>query len=323
MEIRQLRYFQAIARCGSFSRASAELHIAQPALSSQVAALEAELGAQLFVRHSRGVELTDAGRLLEGRAEAILLSIGEVVRDIQSLGGVSSFEVRLGLPTTLASVLSIPLLQAVAGAGRGMVLQIIEGMTGHLEKWLEQSDIDIAVLFDRPAAGGAVHAEIGMERLVLVGRDTGAFEGRKEVQFRELANVPLIHTTRAHQLRRMIQKYSMETRVPLDVIAEIDSLGQIKSFLYTKDAFTILPESIILEWTQAGIQSWPITMPELIMIDQVIPSAKFERHPKAAAVLDLITRVARQTIEIGAWPGAMLTRDQHPESIILSGAGAR
>lgn len=72
MELRQLRYFLAIARCRSFSRASVELRIAQPALSSQIAALEAELETQLFLRHSRGVELTEAGRALAPKAGEIL-----------------------------------------------------------------------------------------------------------------------------------------------------------------------------------------------------------------------------------------------------------
>jgi LysR family nitrogen assimilation transcriptional regulator len=58
MDVRRLRYFVAIARGKSFSRAASELRIAQPALSSQIAALEAELETQLFLRHSRGVELT-------------------------------------------------------------------------------------------------------------------------------------------------------------------------------------------------------------------------------------------------------------------------
>ena len=63
IDIRELRYFLQIARAGSFSRAAAELYIAQPAMSRQITKLEQELGVELFVRHGRGIKLTTAGAM--------------------------------------------------------------------------------------------------------------------------------------------------------------------------------------------------------------------------------------------------------------------
>src|SRR6266705_1571777 len=75
MELRQLRYFVAIAREGSFSAASSRIGIAQPALSAQIAKLESEIGRPLLDRHRRGADLTEAGRQFLDHALDILARV--------------------------------------------------------------------------------------------------------------------------------------------------------------------------------------------------------------------------------------------------------
>jgi DNA-binding transcriptional LysR family regulator len=82
MELRQLRYFVAVARTLSFTKAAAELHIAQPPLSRQIANLEAELGVGLFERSPRGIKLTPAGALLVERANEILKNVERTKREV-------------------------------------------------------------------------------------------------------------------------------------------------------------------------------------------------------------------------------------------------
>ena len=95
MTLQQLTYFLAAARHGTFSAAAEELHMAQPSLSEQVRRLEAELGAQLFARAGRRLELTEAGRLLHPQAERTLAAAAEAqasVREVTTLtGGTASF----------------------------------------------------------------------------------------------------------------------------------------------------------------------------------------------------------------------------------------
>src|SRR5215831_1321094 len=75
MELRHLRYFVAVAHGGHVTRAAEKLHMQQPPLSQQIRALEREVDAQLFVRHPRGVALTDAGRSFLADAEAVLAEV--------------------------------------------------------------------------------------------------------------------------------------------------------------------------------------------------------------------------------------------------------
>lgn len=90
MTLQQLTYFRAAAAHGSFSAAADSLHMSQPSLSEQVRRLEAELGVPLFVRAGRGIELTEAGRLLRPHAERTLAEAREAlesVREVRDLAG--------------------------------------------------------------------------------------------------------------------------------------------------------------------------------------------------------------------------------------------
>src|SRR5919197_6074234 len=88
MELRQLRYFAAVARQGSFTRAADELHLAQSALSQQVRRLERELRVELLVRASRRVELTDAGEIALTRATRILSEVEALRSELDELSGL-------------------------------------------------------------------------------------------------------------------------------------------------------------------------------------------------------------------------------------------
>ena len=88
MELRQLRYVEAVARHRHFTRAAEELHVAQSALSHQVRRLEDELGIELFERTSRRVVTTDAGKAVAERARRVLAEVDGVAGDVDELQGL-------------------------------------------------------------------------------------------------------------------------------------------------------------------------------------------------------------------------------------------
>src|SRR5947209_20401500 len=96
MELRQLVYFEAVARHRHFSRAADELHLAQSALSQQVARLERELGVQLLRRTTRSVEPTEAGELVALRARTILAETGALHADVDALRGLTRGTLAVG-----------------------------------------------------------------------------------------------------------------------------------------------------------------------------------------------------------------------------------
>lgn len=96
MELRHLRYFQVVAETLSFSRASERLHIAQSAVSRQIAALEEEMGVQLFVRNTMQVRLTDAGRHLHKEVGRLLAQLAIVLTATQEIAHGRAGELNLG-----------------------------------------------------------------------------------------------------------------------------------------------------------------------------------------------------------------------------------
>ena len=127
MNLRRLKYFVKLVDIGSMTQAADVLHVAQPALSQQLATLEAELQQQLLIRTKRGVTPTEAGKVLYGHAQIILRQCEQAQLDINATGQALSGQVSVGLaPGTAASTLSLPLLRRVRERHPGILLYLNE-----------------------------------------------------------------------------------------------------------------------------------------------------------------------------------------------------
>jgi DNA-binding transcriptional LysR family regulator len=170
MELRHLRYFVAIAEERSFTRAAERLWIAQPGLSTQIRRLEAELGVQLFDRHTRGVDLTPAGELFLKRARAALTAAelaGATGRDLEA-GVVGA--VRLGLSTGPRWHRTGAVLERFTREHGGVELTVLEGHGGTLWRDLRDGRLDAVIAPSSFASADLSKLELGAEPwLVLVG----------------------------------------------------------------------------------------------------------------------------------------------------------
>jgi DNA-binding transcriptional LysR family regulator len=145
MELRHLRYFVAIAEERSFTAAAERLWVAQPGLSTQIRRLEAELGVRLFERHTRGVDLTEAGALFLERARAALAAAdaaSSVGSDLQ--GGVAG-TLRVGLATPARWKGTAALLDRFARERDGVELTVLEGDGGTLWHDLREGRLDAVI----------------------------------------------------------------------------------------------------------------------------------------------------------------------------------
>ncbi|WP_295849803.1 LysR family transcriptional regulator [uncultured Xylophilus sp.] len=127
MELRHLRYFVAVAEAGHMTRAAAALGLQQPPLSQQIRALEAELGTVLFVRHPKGVALTDSGRVLLDEARRLLDGVGALARRMQAVAGGTAGVLAVGFTSSAAAHAFTPrVLRDCRQAFPGIALQIVE-----------------------------------------------------------------------------------------------------------------------------------------------------------------------------------------------------
>lgn len=146
MDFKQVTYFIAIAEKSSFSGAAAYVRIAQPALSTQIANLEAELGVSLFDRHGRGVTLTPAGQIFLQHAYEIVRRIEAARMAVRDAGTEPTGGITIGLPMSTSTILAIPIIERVRARYPKIELCVVDGMSGDILKWLREGRLDLAVL---------------------------------------------------------------------------------------------------------------------------------------------------------------------------------
>ncbi|MFN8511391.1 MAG: LysR substrate-binding domain-containing protein [Chloroflexia bacterium] len=158
MELRQLRYFAAVARRRHFTLAAEAIGVAQPALSQQVRLLERELGVQLFDRSGRRVRLTAAGEALLVRAESILAEVANAQSEMAEYAGTVRGRVVVGTLPSLAEHQLPPLVAAFHRRHPGLELILREERTARLLELLAAGEVDLALLHQSPAATEALPA---------------------------------------------------------------------------------------------------------------------------------------------------------------------
>jgi LysR family nitrogen assimilation transcriptional regulator len=220
MDIKQLKYFIAIAEEGSLSAASTRLHVAQPSLSHHVVKVERELGVTLIKRSSRGVALTESGQILLKHAREICASM-DVCRDkVRQSGGVPKGEVSFGMPSSVSMVLSVPLTETVLVEQPHIKLRVIEAMSGFIRAWLEDQTIDLAFLYE-------VHELRHCEVSKLMSEDLYFFAAPDNwplatppgtpVSLGDIQQLDLILPSLHHGLRQTLERHARTLGRPLDV----------------------------------------------------------------------------------------------------------
>jgi DNA-binding transcriptional LysR family regulator len=194
MELRHLRYFAAIAEERSFTRAAERLWIAQPGLSTQIRRLEAELGIKLFERHTRGVDLTDAGQVFLERARAALAA-AELARSTgQDLRAGLVGTVRLGITKETPATIVPSLLESFGRDRPDVDVTVVESYGGTLLRDLRDGRLDAMIGPSAFASADLRSLHLGSEPwVVLVGREH-RLATAGPVAAHELRGVPVVVT---------------------------------------------------------------------------------------------------------------------------------
>ncbi|XNM90496.1 nitrogen assimilation transcriptional regulator NAC [Escherichia coli] len=170
MNFRRLKYFVKIVDIGSLTQAAEVLHIAQPALSQQVATLEGELNQQLLIRTKRGVTPTDAGKILYTHARAILRQCEQAQLAVHNVGQALSGQVSIGFaPGTAASSITMPLFYRRFALNFRRSLSIHGSSGAVLNEKSINHQLDMAVIYQHSPVAGVSSQALLKEDLFLVG----------------------------------------------------------------------------------------------------------------------------------------------------------
>jgi LysR family nitrogen assimilation transcriptional regulator len=240
VQLRQLRYFTGIVEAGSFSRAALTLHVAQPALSQQMAELELNLGVPLLRRSARGTQPTTAGELLYREAISILGRVGQLPSLLRSAGPEIEGPVTIGVSSTLAAFLR-PLIRVCRDALPKVTLRcsIADGFS--LRRRLEAHSLQLACAFEDDLVPNFERRPFVRQACYLVSKT--AIPGSPEtVSRRDLASLPLVLPSAPNVLRRKLDRLFSEAGLAPHVIAEGDDLATMLEAVQAGVGCAVLPK---------------------------------------------------------------------------------
>ena len=306
MDIKQLNYFVHVADLGSFSKASAILSVAQPALSRQIRNLETELGTELLYRDGRGVTLTEAGGQLLDHAKSILDHTERARNEIIALKDTPTGSATLGLPPTVCQVLVAPLVHRFRESYPSVSLRVIEGFSGHVKEWLASGRIDVGVLYNAPRARRNLKTqELLVENLCLIGPGDGISGAEREYPFRRLSEVPLILPSRPHGLRLLVDTAAAHAGVTLQVDLELDALSAIKELVQSGTGWTVLPYAAVYREVELGLMSAQrVTSPPLRRTVVLATTGQRPLSSAARVLVELIQVQVDELVSSGKWSGS-------------------
>ena len=229
MTLRQLEVFLAIAHARSYRQAAQALHTSQPALSQHVRELEAELGVRLFDRLSRGVLMTEAGGLLEERAQRVFATLTDVRAVLGELQGLQRGSLLVGASTTPG----IYVLPAVIGEFRRryprIELRLRIGNSRVIEEAIHAHEVDLGVVGGHGLAPGEECLAAGLaDELVLIVSPTHRWAKRREVAPADLTDEPLLVREEGSATRRVTERALEQAGVSWRVSMELGHTEAIK-----------------------------------------------------------------------------------------------
>jgi LysR family transcriptional activator of glutamate synthase operon len=296
MDLRQLRYLVALAEELNFTRAAANEHIAQPALSQQIRRLEDELGLALVERTTRHVSLTEAGQLLVVRARRILAELDAAAAELAAVRGVDIGHVTIGAMHTMGPVDLSLAIATFHELHPHVGLTVREAASEEMAEMLRIDELDLAFLSvtERVESHGLGLHQLLSEELVVLLPPDHPLSGRGKVRMAELADEPFISFRAGARLRELLfaagRGAGFEPRVDL----ESNDSQRVRRLVSRGQGVAILPRSDAVG-PGAEVDVATLVEPSLRR-DITLAWREGRRHPPAAtAFLELARETFAET----------------------------
>jgi LysR family nitrogen assimilation transcriptional regulator len=307
MEMRQLQALLAVADTGTVTRAAELLHVVQPAVTRQIHNLEAELGAALFDRSRAGMRATDIGVQVIERARRALSELDRAREEARSSGAGLHGIVTVGLLASTAALLAVPMVFAVTERHPGVRLRVVTGYGGHLSRWLEAGDVDVALTYNQPPVAALEAKPLLEEDLWAVAPPTSGDVAAEGVDLRELLQRSLVLPSAPHAIRSLVESAAARIGLALDIAVETNDAGVQKQLVQGGLGWTVLPGIMVADEAAGGtLNAAPIVNPG---IPRKIVLAR-PTSARSTSAVRMVAEVLEETvlglIEAGKWPSARL-----------------
>jgi LysR family nitrogen assimilation transcriptional regulator len=301
MDLKQIEYFVRVAEMGSFTRAAIALNVAQPALSRQIRLLEVELRHNLLKRNGRGASPTEAGLLLLEHGRGILHQVERAHEELGRARSGLTGRVALGLPPSVARVLTVPLTRAFREKMPEAQMSISEGLTTAMQESLLNGRLDIALLYNMKATSGLEISHLVQEELWLVQkRPPGLQEDPPPppIDLKDVAKLPLVIPSRPNAIRMHVESEMAALGTLPQIALEIDGVTAILDLVADGAGCAILSRNAVTRSINpSAFSTRPISHPQLSIELSCVVSSQRPSTLTQQATLSLIRETALRLLE--------------------------
>lgn len=294
MDVRNLAAFVEVVRRGGFSRASASLHLTQSAISKAVKAIEEELGQPLLVRLGRAVALTDAGKVVLERAQAVLAVLDAIEDEVAEIGAVRRGHLRLGIPPMIGGAFFPPVLGEFRTAYPGVVLDLREVGARSVEALVSAGEIEAGATVLPTDAGVFEALPLMRDVLGVVVHPRSPLARRRSVALRDLEHVPLVQYREDFALHGHIVEACRRQGFAPKVAAESSQWDFMAALVAADVGVALLPRTICarLDRSRVRVRVLPLVEPELPWDLALVWKRGRYLPPAARAFLEVVRRHA-------------------------------
>jgi LysR family transcriptional regulator, nitrogen assimilation regulatory protein len=302
MQFRQLRYFVKIVDAGSFSRAASIVHVAQPALSQQVAELEERLGVMLLQRSARGVRPTAAGEVLYKEASAILHQLDQLPGMLRSGSGEPEGTVSLGFVSSLAPKLVGGILEECRTRLPKVTLRVSDGDSLGLESRIVANSVDIAILYEDEFATALTRKPLFRQKLYVISVEP-LLDQTNIISLQRLAEIPLVLPGRTNGRRVLIERIFADATLKPKIALEADSLASEMWAVRNKVGCTILPVGDMSHFGPNAFAKPLLIEPPIHLTCSLVHSADFPLTNAGEAVRNFLLDFIERRVSQADMPG--------------------
>ncbi|MFC3882152.1 LysR family transcriptional regulator [Bacillus songklensis] len=264
MELRQLRYFMEVAKREHVSEAAEYLHVAQSAISRQIANLEAELGVDLFEREGRNVKLTPIGKLFLSHTVTAMKAIDYAKQQIDEYLDPERGTIKIGFPTSLASHLLPTVISAFKDKHPNVAFHLRQGSYKFLIDAVKSRDIDLAFLGPVPVNDHDIEGHILFTESISALLPTShPLAERKSLRLSDLKNDSFVLFPEGFILHQIAVDACKQAGFTPNISSEGEDLDAIKGLVSAGMGVTLLPESTFYETTPRFTVKIPINIPDV------------------------------------------------------------
>lgn len=264
MELRQLQYFKEVCRSGSFTKAAANLYVAQPVITNAILKLEAELNVRLLHRTNKSVTLTDEGQVFLERVNVLLEFAADIFQEMRDFDTLKGASLRLGIPPQIGNYLFPHVFTRFSAIYPALDLVVAEESSSTIISLVEKGELEVGIVVLPEKSSTSVQSRVLFQQpIVLCVGKSHPLSGRTEVDLAELREDKFIMRKPGSLQRDIVIQQCHKHGFSPNVIFSSSQIQTIRTLVANNAGI-----SFLMEMTVRGDQTiQPIALKEPILLN--------------------------------------------------------